>query len=508
MTCRRTSLSCLLTIAWLLVGGFAFAQTSPDPIEANPQGQLATSHPVSPAPLNFDTITQIPIDILGDGNGVDLNPYVREMRARVRKNWYALIPYAPGAQRSRAVVEFSIASDGQLSDIKLVSSSGNSLFDKAALGGITLSNPLDPLPSGLQGKPRRARFYFDYYASPSALAFANSVRDVQAKVQENLENDPAALTDLEHDISVFTLLMETGSLNKFDELAARYYRAVAVSSANSIHNDKGQTMDLPAAQQALDDLDKVIANDADIQAWNVSLANAEYVAGGIAHNQLRSDTIAYSYWEKCSEKGHAGCINISATASVTGEDGEPVNFTRALDLHHRVFDTGTKFACAGAFSARNIASIVYFTGTRRPGDDELLWIRRSYNLSDRIEDRPKEKNRCDGANTRVQEFLYRLSRGERHNELLSQATARLDDDSPVDLALLQYISGSIDDDEFERAVQAGKTVYARCGGYFEGMWFAELVKKHAVAKKFYQRLLETGEIDCRSSLVYAKKFQF
>jgi hypothetical protein len=193
---------------------------------------------------------------------------------------------------------------------------------------------------------------------------------------------------------------------------------------------------------------------------------------------------------------------------VTGENGNPVNFTRALNLHNRVFDTGTKFLCAGAFSARNIVSIVYFTGTRRPGDDELLWIRRSQDLADQIEAHSKEKNRCDGADVRVQEFLYRLSRGERHNELLTQATARLDDDSPIDRAEIQYISGSIDDDEFEVAVQAGKLVRARCGGYFEGMWFAELEKKPAAAKKFYQRLLETGETDCRASLVYAKKFQF
>lgn len=137
---------------------------------------------------------------------------------------------------------------------------------------------------------------------------------------------------------------------------------------------------------------------------------------------------------------------------MTGENGNPVNFTRALNLHNRVFDTGTKFLCAGAFSARNIVSIVYFTGTRRPGDDELLWIRRSQDLADQIEAHSKEKNRCDGADVRVQEFLYRLSRGERR------------------------ISGSIDDDEFEVAVQAGKSVRARCGGYFEGMWFAELEK--------------------------------
>jgi hypothetical protein len=55
---------------------------------------------------------------------------------------------------------------------------------------------------------------------------------------------------------------------------------------------------------------------------------------------------------------------------------------------------------------------VYFTGTRRPGDDELTWVRKFYCLSYQIELREREKAACEGAQARIEEFLYELSNGD------------------------------------------------------------------------------------------------
>jgi hypothetical protein len=270
----------------------------------------------------------------------------------------------------------------------------------------------------------------------------------------------------------------------------------------------GETVDLPATEMALDDFDKVIASDTDILAWGVTVSNAEYLAGLIVHNQIQSDSMEFSYIKKCADKGHAGCLNIMATAHVTGSGGQPVGFIRALDLHNRVFDTGTNFRCAGALSARSIASIVYFTGKRRPGDDELTWVQRSQRLSDEVDRREKKNGTCYGARSRIEEFLYRLAKGDRRNDLLRQATDRLGDDSSVDRATIEYLSGSINENEFEAAVDADKTVTYRCDGYFEGMWYAELMTKPEIAKKYFQRLSDIGQLDCKAELVYAKKFKF
>jgi hypothetical protein len=105
---------------------------------------------------------------------------------------------------------------------------------------------------------------------------------------------------------------------------------------------------------------------ADIPFRGVIVSNAEYMAGVIARNQVQSDSPEFTYISKCAEKGHAGCINIIASAHVTGRGGQQVDFIRALDLHNQVFDTATKFRCAGALSARSIASISVFHGRATP----------------------------------------------------------------------------------------------------------------------------------------------
>jgi tetratricopeptide (TPR) repeat protein len=343
---------------------------------------------------------------------------------------------------------------------------------------------------------------------PSALRLARSVNEIKGKLRENLDTDKNAIADLEHEASSLTSLLGTTNLNKTDETVARYYRGIAREEMNVVRDRQGLAIDLSAAQEALADFDKVIATGSDIPSWGVVIASVEYFAGGIAANQVRSDSAAFSYWEKCAQQGHAGCLNIVADAHITGEGGEKVDFGQALDIHHRLFQTGVGYNCAGAYSARSIANIAYFTGVRRPGDDELAWVSKSYDLSDRVEASAAKKNACDGSDARIEEFLYRLSRGERRDQLLRQALERLDEESITTKATIEYLSGFRDEKNFEAQVESSKSERSQCSAYFEGMWYAEVTKKHALARKYYQRLLDTGQKHCRLEIVYAEKFKF
>jgi tetratricopeptide (TPR) repeat protein len=343
---------------------------------------------------------------------------------------------------------------------------------------------------------------------PSALCLARSVNEIKGKMRENLDTDKNAISDLEHEASSLTSVLATANLNKTDETVARYYRGIAREEMNVIRDRQGLAIDLSAAKEALADFDKVIATGSDIPSWGVAIASVEYFAGGIAANQVRSDSVAFSYWEKCAEKGHAGCLNIVADAHITGEGGEKVDFGQALDIHHKLFQTGVRYSCAGAYSARSVANIAYFTGVRRPGDDELEWVSKSYELSDRVEASAAKKDACDGSDARIEEFLYRLSRGERRDNLLRQALERLDEESITTKATIEYLSGSTDEKDFETQVESSKSERSQCSAYFEGMWYAEVTKKHALARKYYQRLLDTGQKHCRLEIVYAEKFKF
>jgi hypothetical protein len=110
---------------------------------------------------------------------------------------------------------------------------------------------------------------------------------------------------------------------------------------------------------------------------------------------------------------------------------------------------------------------MYFTGaTSDKDDDPVSWVQKSYGLSDQIEARDNDKGGCDGAEGRVEEFLYRLARGDRQNDLLGQATKHLDDDSPSVAALINYFSGSIDVKAFEASITSAKSENARCDAVF------------------------------------------
>jgi len=71
---------------------------------------------------------------------------------------------------------------------------------------------------------------------------------------------------------------------------------------------KGLPQDKGAAEQALSDLDRVIAGKSDLSAVGVTIPNAQYYSGLIAWNQFHSDSRAYSYWKLCADSAHAGCM--------------------------------------------------------------------------------------------------------------------------------------------------------------------------------------------------------
>jgi TonB family protein len=481
------------------------------------------------------------IEILSDTRGVDFGPYVRNVRETVRKNWYLLIPKKQRHDQGDVTIQFAIMKDGHIADMQMSHSSGEKALDDAARNGITISSPFSALPPEFVGPFLSLRFHFYYNENPEEAAnppFPRTpdvqnqdrpkldsitpptlpptnifslqpvVEDVQNKLSEKVGNDKNAASDLQRDVGTLTTLLHSGSLNKTGETTARYYRGAARARMNAILDHQGEAIDLAMAEGALEDFDKVIASGVDVPPGVVSAAGAEYLAGGVALNQIRSDTRAYSYYQKCAEQGHIGCVNVMASAHVTGAGDTKIDLQEALRLHHDVFDTGIRYRCAGALSARSIAKIVYFTGVRWPGDDELAWTSRSYSLSDQIEVREKGKNVCHGSEARLEEFLYRLSRGERKDGLLEEASARLDADSLATNAVIQYFSGTIDEKGFEAGMSASKSEADRCSAYFEATWYEEVTQKHELAKKFHEQLLKTGQLHCRTDLVYAEKFKF
>ncbi len=103
------------------------------------------------------------LELLSDPMGVDFRPYLIRILSTVRRNWYAVIPEsAKLGRQGRVVIQFAISRDGAVPKLIIASPSGTEALDRAAVAGISASNPFPPLPSEFRGHQVRLQFTFLY----------------------------------------------------------------------------------------------------------------------------------------------------------------------------------------------------------------------------------------------------------------------------------------------------------------------------------------------------------
>jgi len=103
------------------------------------------------------------LELLSDPKGVDFRPYLVQVLASVRRNWYAVMPESArlGA-RGRVVVQFIISRSGQVPKLVIAVPSGFDALDRAAVASISASNPFPPLPAEFGGGEIRLQLVFSY----------------------------------------------------------------------------------------------------------------------------------------------------------------------------------------------------------------------------------------------------------------------------------------------------------------------------------------------------------
>ena len=87
--------------------------------------------------------------------------YVRQLEQRIARSWLQA-PLGGITRRVLTRISFTISRNGQIENIQMLDSSGDSGVDRAAERAIRASSPLPPLPVELRG--RRVEFvaYFEY----------------------------------------------------------------------------------------------------------------------------------------------------------------------------------------------------------------------------------------------------------------------------------------------------------------------------------------------------------
>jgi TM2 domain-containing membrane protein YozV len=340
----------------------------------------------------------------------------------------------------------------------------------------------------------------------AAVDLATAVLDIR-RVQRRNPLTKSEIPSLTQDIQVLSSVLDKSRAITVDVVIARFNRAVALALINMAHEHEGEPMDAAVAHRARSDLDKIINGPslAFSPTQGVTIANSEYWAGYIARSQLHDEKAAYAYWEKCASDTHAGCISNLAEAHITGAGGEKFDPQEALNLLTAVYNSGTRYHCAGALSALNIAETNYFLGVRLPGDDDLEWLRKADALWDQLVSYGSDRNVCHRGENEIEEFLLQLSHGHRDDNILQDGLSRLDDDSRAAKGVIQYISGAIDEPALLAAVQGDKSPEMRCGAYFDVAWYSKLHNEVALSRRYYQRMEEIGKFRCGVDLVFAGK---
>jgi TonB family protein len=88
---------------------------------------------------------------------VDFGPYMADLQRRIKRAWFP----PRGQENRRVVVIFKVHKQGELSNLRLATSSGNASADKAAMSAVENAAPFRPLPSG-SSDDVDIQFTFDY----------------------------------------------------------------------------------------------------------------------------------------------------------------------------------------------------------------------------------------------------------------------------------------------------------------------------------------------------------
>ena len=103
------------------------------------------------------------VELLSDPQGVDFWPYLVKVLSTVRRNWFAIIPEsARFGRQGRTAIQFAISRDGSVPKLVIATPSGAEALDRAAVAGISASNPVPPLPAEFRGSQIRLQFVFKY----------------------------------------------------------------------------------------------------------------------------------------------------------------------------------------------------------------------------------------------------------------------------------------------------------------------------------------------------------
>jgi TonB family protein len=134
------------------------------------QGNIAVSDldqpPDLPEGIQRPTLpgqTGSSLQLRSDPMGVDFKPYLMQVLALVRKNWFSVWPESARlGNRGVVQIAFRISRDGHVAKLVIATESGSRALDLAAVAGVDASQPFPPFPKEFKGQIVDLQFAFKY----------------------------------------------------------------------------------------------------------------------------------------------------------------------------------------------------------------------------------------------------------------------------------------------------------------------------------------------------------
>jgi TonB family protein len=105
------------------------------------------------------------LELKSDPQGVDFRPYLTQILATIRRNWYAVMPESVKlGRRGKVGLLFKISRTGRVDKVTWAFQSGADALDRAAVAAISASSPFPPLPAEFKGDSVVLQLNFAYNA--------------------------------------------------------------------------------------------------------------------------------------------------------------------------------------------------------------------------------------------------------------------------------------------------------------------------------------------------------
>ena len=131
-----------------------------EPVKGPPREEPA---PPSSAPRTVLPYAEVGGGMAGqvavDDASFEFAYYLQQVRQQVTRNWATPAGTPPG---TRAEVYFRVGRSGEISDLRLVLSSGNEYFDQSALRAVMVTQQLPPLPLGWNRPDLGIQYGFEF----------------------------------------------------------------------------------------------------------------------------------------------------------------------------------------------------------------------------------------------------------------------------------------------------------------------------------------------------------